>query len=569
MIFLESCTVKVAPLVIEKIFDVGFNVNEDRFLVGFSKFVYGYDGNKDHNVREIFLELKSDIIESTKIKVSILGVMFDNSKNEAFGEIGISVFAFSEDEVLSNTKITAITRFRTGYKNKDHHLQAYGANSISFLHDASGHHQDINDATQKDVFLPIFTDATYLEPKNIASQAAFISEFSIEKEESDCCVKRTGLQAHINHPHCTVDFIFDDKHKEQKLSSSATRASVQVLYKTTEKKLALSLHKEREYLPFMNIKPVGNKEPWAGWHDSGSWAMSHIQGFASYTDLNIRVFSHSDDSSKFGYLIFSYPGSPKYVEIATYDSGFNHPGGIQTIDNYLLVPCEKCGDKDIYGSYIRLYDMSSLKLGTPPTVCKDFVIHREKDNATAAGITKYRDCYGEWYLIVILNRGVCDFYKSKADRSLPQCDFKHISRRDMRSAWSGYDVQCINLLTEANDKNLPERVFMIAFATKEVAATFEDHALLMTVIPKVEKDVVPFENEHDGIADIIMLNDRHFTCQHSSVGQLGVHFRFGAALEVKKDKLVLYATGRNFTDGEVLCNFFDDISRLSKSQEEE
>lgn len=241
MVFLETCTIKVAPLLIEKVFDVGFPVYQDRYIVGFSKFVYGYGGKEDHNVKEIFLELKSSIVDSTKIKVSILGVMFDNSKHEAYGDIDITVFAFSLDEARSDREITAITRFRVGYTKMDHHLQAYGVSSDGcFLHDASNHNQDINEVLLKTIRFPVLADATNLTSESIVSQGALISSFAIAKEEGDCCVKRLGIQAQPGYMRPSVDIIFEDKHKAQQLSwGPKTVVYVAVVCKTTDGKLGL------------------------------------------------------------------------------------------------------------------------------------------------------------------------------------------------------------------------------------------------------------------------------------------------------------------------------------------
>lgn len=584
MLYLQS---KKVNLNASEEFDVGFHIKPNAgFLVGFSDLIYTYSDKKDHHVKEIALEINSSIIGTNKIRVNVNADMIDNGKNQSKtcedSYITISVFAFSDDELISTDRVTALTAFKVGYGDTDHHLQEYGASvnlKSSYMQDQHDDDRATGTVTGMYIDLPKSIDASALKPDDIKCQAVFISGFAIKKNESDCHVLTTGINVSANYTSISTKCIFKDNHGDQQLSQIGSYARATVLYLTKNGNLAVFIpDKYRrnddavklDDVPnhFENINADGIKEYWPGHLDSGSITTklgqkSHIQGFASYTNLNIRVFSHSY-LSDYGFLIFSYPNSSNYIKIPTCNNTFNHPGGVQSIGDYLLVPCEKCDSNN--ESYIRLYDMSLLKLNLPPEPCEQFQIHRNSENATAAGITKYEDIYGKWYLLVVLNWGICDFYKAKADKPLPDCEFIHVSRRDMGEIWDpygkGYDVQCINLVTQSRTEqtDTTEKVYMIAFATKESggpAGTFEDHAILISICPKVEKEIKPYDCTNEGLDCICFVQDKHIYCKHNeAVGKLGVHFRYGAALEVKDKKLVLYATGRNFSNGKVLCNYF-------------
>ena len=583
-------------------FLVDFVINsENQYLVGFSDLVYVYSDGKDHHVKEFSLNITSSIIQPNKIRVAVNADMIDNSKNQSKtakdSYIKISIFAISNDEPLSTEKATSLTSFKVGYGNTDHHLQEYGAEvqpPTSWLQDQHADQRVLGTADGKNILLPKNINAAKLKPSDIKSQAIFLKGFGIKKAKSDCHILKTGVIVSTNHTSFAKQYIFKDNSGEQSLSVSETYADAYALYITNDGKLATFPFDDQKKTDdvnklndvpgsFKSISPDGVKENWPGVLDAGSvlsdlWKVSHSQGFASYTDLNLRVFSHSLEGD-YGYLIFSNYKTSKFVKIATYDKDFNHPGGIQSIGDYLLVPCEKI--KNDNKSRVRLYDMSPLKANLPPQPCDKLPIgERENDSATAAGITKYRDKFGEWFLIVVCNWGICDFYKAKADKPLPECQFVRISRKNMRSIWDpkgrGYDVQCLNLLTQnkVNSQDDREKTYMIAFATKDLngpLGSYEDHAMLISITPKIEETIRPYEeSKYDGIECTSLVEDKHMRTKHSATpDKLGVHFRYGAALEVKNNKLVLYATGRNFTNGNVLCNFFDDIKRLNDAEKDE
>ena len=573
---------------------------EHRYLVGISELVYAYP-DTDHQVQGFSLNISSYLSNSKTICVTVKADMYDrNDKNHAQAckdsYVNVSVFAFSSDIVIiRKNEVTTLGKFDVAYSNTDHKLQAFGAAvepPLSYLQDQHDSNRVNGSAGGYTFSLPDYINVSELKSDDIKSHAVFLKGFGIKKKESDCNVLKTGVIVSVKYMDITKQYIFKDKQGDQALSEIGTHADAFALYITKDGRLAFfsfdrperddnarKLNNVRE--SFDHIVATGVIKRWPGVLDSGSklsdkWKVSHIQGFSSYTEQNLQVFSHSLEGDC-GYLIFSkYPSD--FTQISTYDKGFNHPGGIQAIGDYLLVPCEKINDEN--KSYIRLYDMSPLKSGQTPKPCEQFCIYRDDRKATAAGITKYADLYGNWFLIVICNWGTCDFYKAKANKDLPDCNFIHVASIDMSSTWDpdkrGYDVQCLNLVTQ--NKTAPsdnaEQIFMTAFATKligtELTGTYEDHAVLISIIPEIEEVIKPYEKDvYNGIK-CSFICDKHLETRHNATpGTLGVHFRYGAALEVKDDKLVLYATGRNFTGGDVLCNFFDDAKRLNDGEEDE
>jgi hypothetical protein len=591
MLYLESRKV-VFKEKKDEFFNVGFDISsENNFLVGFSDLMYSYsDKKEDHHVQKMFLTISSSIVEKNKIRVSVSADMYDkNQKNRAencsSSYIIISVFAFSKDEQLSKNKAKALTSFSMSYEDTDHHLQEYGASASlqsCYMQDQHDDHRVSDEIPVRTITLPKNTDISKIKRDDIKSHAVFVDGFAVKKLKSDCHVNITGINVTANHNVVNANFIFKDNGGDQVLADIGSYVKATVLYMTKDNKLAVYSHDfqarkdsaaklDDVKTEFDKLGTDGIKENWSGQLYSGTdmtgklWQKSHIQGFASYTDSNKRVFSHSY-LGNYGYLIFSYSKKTDYIKIPTLDKGFNHPGGIQAIGDYLLVPCETDDD-----SHIRLYDMSLIKSDLPPEPCPQFDIYRSA-KAACAGITKYKDKFGEWFLLAVCNsgtvkEGTCDFYKAKAEVSLPECKFTKISECPMTTI-SGpyrenYDVQDINLVTQTmkNVTDDSEELFMVVFATIEVVpyvGTFEDRAVLITIKPKVEEKITEYtKNEYDGIESISFLEDKYCRAKHANpIGTLGVHFRYGAALEVKEDRIVLYATGRNFSGGDVLCNYF-------------
>jgi hypothetical protein len=254
---------------------------------------------------------------------------------------------------------------------------------------------------------------------------------------------------------------------------------------------------------------------------------AHVQGVASYNDYIIMTHNSESESAKTGSLVILNQKSHKIVDKMNTPDGYNHPGGIQQIGNYLAVSLES-KDENIKDSFIRFYDLRQLSDTQLPTLLEKPSIYRTDKKAGAVGITIYKENGIDKFLVAIHDNGSVDFYKSNGKLlSDPQCSFDLIFNCKI----TGADNLCL-----VTDKE--EKVYMIGFrsiADDVVGLPVVDYADLylidtstMTVNPKA--------------------SNIHFICNHGPlIPGVGVHFRWGAGIRIiSPQKVEVLATQRNF-----------------------
>ena len=158
---------------------------------------------------------------------------------------------------------------------------------------------------------------------------------------------------------------------------------------------------------FSNLPEQGglrhfNGEPWVP-----NMAESHVQGIARYG--NYILLSHNNKGYSKGFICVLNVTSKRMVyTFDTPDEHFNHPGGMQVIGDYMVVPVENSHHSQ---SYIHFYDLSAMTDAVRPTLLK-YSIHRGSSGAGAVGITNSTANSTEYYLLATYNNGHMDFYRS-------------------------------------------------------------------------------------------------------------------------------------------------------------
>ena len=214
----------------------------------------------------------------------------------------------------------------------------------------------------------------------------------------------------------------------------------------------------------------------------------------------------------------------------TYLQNWQHPGGVQSIGDYLLVPSEHDNQ-----AHIALYDMRTLSVQELRRVeTFDLTVEHK---AGALGITSYKDADGtEYYLLLVAHldgeNSVYHAYRAPAANGLEQATFEKVGSFPLDKDFQGF-----GLVTEAETG----KVYMIGLWSPSEGATFADYAYLYELNT---------QNWTLGEA----LEERHLTSQGGFPGVMGVHFRYGAGVLVTPDQnLMLYASERNTVLGSVLA----------------
>lgn len=191
--------------------------------------------------------------------------------------------------------------------------------------------------------------------------------------------------------------------------------------------------------------------------DHPTYVGSHTQGYAGYrgTVYRYHIFPYSHLAGRYGYIYIASdetdPGTDKskYAftlqvpaagheiqfrtvadKYATYDPHFNHPGGIQVIGHYLvvpLIPFHTMNPADFYDAAITyIYDLRSLDGDTPtaPPGYKE-ILRMPRVNGkslSSVGITRLPN--GSFALGLVADKNL-DVYVSSQSNDLGTATWEH------------------------------------------------------------------------------------------------------------------------------------------------
>lgn len=142
-------------------------------------------------------------------------------------------------------------------------------------------------------------------------------------------------------------------------------------------------------------KVVLKGEPWIA-----NMVEAHVQGVAMYGDY--CLLTHNNRGYSKGVLLVMNMKSGKMVhKIKTPDEGYNHPGGIQVIGDFLLVPLE---DSRHTKSIIRLYDLANMTDTIQP-ILLPLTVERPEIAAGGVGIADFTDGMEQYYLLCAYDNG--------------------------------------------------------------------------------------------------------------------------------------------------------------------
>lgn len=270
----------------------------------------------------------------------------------------------------------------------------------------------------------------------------------------------------------------------------------------------------------------------AGFPGSYDPTVNHIQGYAQYDSAgNIRysILTHSVGTASYAHIVAGPKTGGDKWGFKTYLQDWRHPGGIQVIGDYLLVPSEQDTS-----AHIALYDLRSLAVKELRRVeTFDLAVNHK---AGALGITSFEDANGIGYYVLIVahldgGNTVYHVYRALAAAGIENAQFSEVG-----SFAFDKDFQGFGLVTEETTND----IYLVGLWSPTEGATFADYAYLY----QLNTETWTIGEELDQI---------HMVSVGGAAGMMGVHFRYGANVYVADDgTLTLSATERNSVLGSAL-----------------
>ena len=292
------------------------------------------------------------------------------------------------------------------------------------------------------------------------------------------------------------------------------------------------------------------------WPDVEEYS-NHIQGYAIYKNL-FHIFSHSDDKD-YGRLIFvSTTGTVTNEKEYTPDNiytmntpsdGYNHPGSIQLIGDYLLVGTENDDGK----GKIWLYDLTTINTSGSQFLQAPKLLRENLPKASTVGVTDITMFDGKEvpsgksvYAIGVMSNQELIIYTSNEVNEGNIMAIGPLTNQTSYVFKTQGDYHSIAFFCAA-DRSL----CMVGFRAISTGS-WADHC-----------DVYQLTYANGAFRESprLLFTEQMKTNHGAMVGSFGVHFRWGAGLQIIGDgefssDIRLIATQRNNIYGEVTINIF-------------
>ena len=509
--------------------EIPFKVNEENILFGFKKFQIGY-GSKDHHVRNIKmnLNLSYDSYNASKnvttVKIYYSADINDDSSNHmGSGKLEIVVVAYDVTGAEDLETIAALQSFDVGF-DKDHHVFAYAVTRQKTYISDTSNHTSYGNSVFKDYRVP----SEVL--KKMREDKAFIcAGFTISAEDDDSHVKETGLTIEDDG---SVNYILADKKHDH-----ACESLCNCDYNSSGNSYVSQLFSMP--LSGTQVDKKGDADV-----DIFKSSVYHVQGILRYGDY--YICSHSNKEGSKGRMVIMGEGCYEYTDISL--EQYNHPGGIQRMDDYMIMGIE---NSDHNKSYVYLYNIAGLSLSNLPRRIESFEIYRKNAGTTAAGICK--DESRKKYIIAAY-----DMHKSDNNTDGSTFDFYEIryeNGEDLKSKQVKLSSPSYSIKKDFSDcQNISlyydpivKKNYLVAFTTTSEGLSYKDcmEVFELLVDERKLKSVTKF----------------HLKTDHGAIiGIGGVHVRWGASQDIVFENGVakphVITCSRNFVAKNLTINIF-------------
>jgi len=277
-------------------------------------------------------------------------------------------------------------------------------------------------------------------------------------------------------------------------------------------------------------------------------AGDHIQGYVFYnrgSGKMYHIFSHNNKNQGFIYIAKDKPASK--IAMIDLPSGYNHPGGMQIIGDYLFVAAEGSGKSAVF-----MYDLTPVYMyDDPPGKPVTLISLSEGGAASAVGITDIpcNATGGIRYVLAINNHGsqTVSLYLSNVGVSLSAANsstFVRVNTNIKFKNESSYDGMA--LLGAADGS-----VWLMGFRAN-YTGSYADFADLYNIGRSFS------EGMKLNATEITPKATKQFNTEHGfTTGLYGVHFRWGTGLTIyENDRLRLNVTQREVDAEYIVVNTF-------------
>lgn len=283
---------------------------------------------------------------------------------------------------------------------------------------------------------------------------------------------------------------------------------------------------------FRGLPDYGTQVNLEGFPGSYDPTVNHIQGYARYSgadDVQYALLTHSVGTADYAHIVGGPESGDEKWGFKTYLKDWRHPGGIQVIGDYMFVPTEQDAS-----AHIALYDLRTLQVNELRRVeTFDLAVDHK---AGALAVTSYTDESGaEYYVLIVAHldgeNTVYYVYRADAADGIEAAEFEAVGSFPLNQDFQGF-----GLITEEGTND----IYMVGLWSPTEGATFADYAYL-------------YQLNTDSWTVGQVLDQRHLTSVGGIPGMWGVHFRYGASVDVSQQGVMtLSATERNSVLGSSL-----------------
>lgn len=260
---------------------------------------------------------------------------------------------------------------------------------------------------------------------------------------------------------------------------------------------------------------------YSGFYDP---TVNHIQGHSVYTNHNgiiFDIYTHSVKSADYAHIFVSNRTTGQTIGFNTFGLNQRHPGGINIIGDYLVVPTE-----DNNKSTIAMYDLRSLDVGELRRV-EDFQLNLSHKAGSLALIDYHQDGK-DYYLMMVAHldgkNSVYHVYRAEKQNNIETAKFEKVSELPFSKDFQGF-----GLVKDRNNQN----IYFIGLYSENNFLTFKDMIYTYTL------------NTKDWTFGNLVFS-KHVKSHGGDLGVLGVHYRYGAGVYINPNgELIISATERN------------------------
>lgn len=272
---------------------------------------------------------------------------------------------------------------------------------------------------------------------------------------------------------------------------------------------------------------------------------SHVQGITWFSGSagDGYIVTHNDQGASNGFMIVCAPDGQKIGRFAIEKEDYNHPGGLQSLGDYVAIAVE---NSDYSSSFVVFYDLTPLSTGGPPKML-DLLISRPSGTGCVGFVDMATPENKKVFYVLAHSNGANQLYRSdEVEPDQGPESIGHLTK--VGGVFGTSKFQGLSLVVGENGQ-----LYVIGFHSTSKGLSYADWADLYRIDPTLGIGLIAgrleltLEGGSDGVDD-----------------WEDVHCRWGAGLFVSSpDKISLDVTARNYDmDGKLNINWVDNLPSM-------